>query len=374
MSLLGISIRQAGCRLLAVDRSGQVTAAAQQQFGRGPPARIGANDLIVAVRDGLRDIAQQTRRDPIEALAVTSSGESVVALSSEGEALSYAFLATNSEHAQRAQRISSQLGEEALYLLTGRLARQAAAIEHICWLRDERRPAYWRTWRFVPPAAFVTNALGGTATVDLSLASGTSLLDLNQRQWSSRLLDQLGIARTKLPDIREAGTAIGTLSAGLERDLGLHGVRIVQGAHEMACAALGAGVYRSGMCLYHLGASLDAVPAFGAIPITSLMYARDLPTYPHVRPGLFLSQVHSWLGGRALQWFVDRLASSDQRLAKRSGANFYARLLGEMPSEPSNVVAVPTATRGRPCLWSASASGRCGAILSGQSSKQSPCR
>jgi len=345
MSLLGIDVGTGAARALVISVGGRPLAEASREYA--PGAASGAYELDservwAAIREMVAEVAARTKQDPIHALSVASMGEVVVPLSSEGRILSQSILSADQRGSQCARAVEQKLGRERLYEITGSLPGSSGSLSKLCWLRDNKPALFQGAWRFVLWSGLVSYLLGGASTCDYSLASRTLLFDLAQKRWSTEVLHASGLLPLKLPDLAPAGTAVGTISASLARELGLPtNVRIILGGYDLACSALGLGVIESGTAMYLLGTTAFMVPTFDAIPLTSLMLGQGLDMACHVSPGALVSVLYNQSGGAMLRWFVDTLVPLERREVQRRGLSIYTELLAEMPEEPTDLVALP---------------------------------
>ncbi|MEN6480379.1 MAG: FGGY-family carbohydrate kinase, partial [Anaerolineales bacterium] len=208
--------------------------------------------------------------------------------------------------------------------------------------RDHAPGVYRETARFCTLGGFIAYQLGVSSSTDRTQASATCLLDVNEADWSSEVLRAAGLALSKLPEVRPAGTLLGPLASAVCRDLGLTGRPIaVLGADDLACTSLGAGVVRPGQALYYLGSRFHLVPLYEATPIRRMLYLRGLETWQHLPVGLLTSPVHYDVGGNALSWFLDVLSPLERREAVRMGQNPYDVLLAQMSAAPAKPLIVP---------------------------------
>lgn len=124
--------------------------------------------------------------------------------------------------------------------------KQAAsnALEHVRW------------WANVTD--YITMRLIGSSTPisDYSIASRTMLLDHNQREWNDNALAYWGIAKETLPRLVQAGSVVGSLKKAVADELGLSpSTKIVLGAHDHMCTALGCGLTDPSAILNSSGSS-----------------------------------------------------------------------------------------------------------------------
>src|SRR5690606_16883124 len=166
-------------------------------------------------------------------------------------------------------------------------------------------PELWRRVRFwIDLKAHLLLDLTGRLATELSSASGSGLLSLATRSWSTTALDVCGVAADQLPEILPT-TAQLRLRPEVAREVGLpEGTPIVVGAGDGPLGNLGTGAMRPGEVGLSLGTS-------GA--------ARMIVRAPYVdeRGALFcyaLTDTH-WAvggavsnGGNVARWIADAVA------------------------------------------------------------------
>lgn len=346
MSLMGIEIGATGCKAAVYTLEGvpraQAARAYEPKLRRDGMRELDSRDVWAAVRDVIARAAAQSAADPVQALSVASLAEAVAAISPDGLPLSQCLLGCDRSAQPYLQAVRDKLGDQRLFDLTGQVAGPACVLNTMGYIRDKLPELYASAWRLLPWSSLACALLGGRVLCDYSLANRSLLFDMRQRRWGRPVLEVLGINEAKLPELVPGGTPAGTLSPALARELGLSPkVRLIVGGHSPCCTALGAGVVRPELALYELGSSLRMAVTFAALPLTSMLLARGLSLGYHVLPELYLSLVYTAAGGSLLKWFRDQLAAAEAREAQRRGASLYDELLGEMPEEPTRLIALP---------------------------------
>lgn len=97
------------------------------------------------------------------------------------------------------------------------------------WLREAR------TMLLMPD--LLHYFLCGSKAAEYTIASTTQLMDARTRQWSDELCHALGLNRSLLPDIVEAGTVLGTLTEESQRECSVGPVPVITPAsHDTGSA------------------------------------------------------------------------------------------------------------------------------------------
>ncbi|MBP1154768.1 MULTISPECIES: FGGY family carbohydrate kinase [unclassified Paenibacillus] len=90
--------------------------------------------------------------------------------------------------------------------------------------------------------------------MDLADASGTLLLDVAERRWSTDVLHRLDLPEEWLPPLYESNVVAGHVQPDAAEANGLAaGTPVVAGGGDEACSAVGVGVVKSGIVPVALG-------------------------------------------------------------------------------------------------------------------------
>jgi xylulokinase len=136
------------------------------------------------------------------------------------------------------------------------------------------------------------------------------------------------------------GKILGTVPARVAAELGLKSpVVCVVGAHDQCCNALGAGVIQSGRAVCGIGTVECVAPVYGSIPDKARMLDFGLNIEHHAIPGHYTSFIYNQAGS-LVKWYRSTFARADLANAP-AGTNVFALLDGEMPAEPTRLLALP---------------------------------
>ena len=271
-------------RVLAVDVG--TSSARAQVFGEtGAPDGELAQERYSGERDPSR-LVEMTRRaigtalgrQAVDAAGLSCFGHSLVALDRRREPLTPILDWRDTRSAPQARELGRRLGREELHQRTGCYPHPSFWPAKLAWLAETEPETFRTARRFVSFGELVGH---GPATISLSMASSTGLLDLHARAWDQELLDLLDVDEERLPRIADEGAVI-----------------------DGVCSNLGAG------CVGPTRAAL-MVGTSGAL---RLLREHD---EPRPRPGLFL-YLHSdgrvaeggalSDGGNLHRWLDDTLA------------------------------------------------------------------
>jgi len=345
MSFLGIDIGTSGCKASVFSETGEALAFAYDEYDMVKPRpgwlELDPAEVWTRVKRTIARAVKGAPQNPVTALAVSSMGESMVAVSRDRRILGTSLLLIDRRGEEYLPLLSSRIGAEALYRINGNVLGIQFSLPKLMWIRDHTPEVYSGAWKFLLWSGFVSFMLGADPVVDYSLANRTLLFDVDAGGWSAEIAGAAGIDLGKLPDPVPAGARIGTVSGPIADELGLgRGTAIVAGCHDQCANAVGCGVTEDGLGMSGMGTYLTIVPVFSGRKPPERMMRLGLNTEHHAAPGRFVSFIYNQ-GGLLLKWYRDTFARAERDAAVREGRDIYAELIREIPPGPSSVVVLP---------------------------------
>ncbi|WP_298769373.1 xylulokinase [uncultured Shewanella sp.] len=125
----------------------------------------------------------------------------------------------------------------------------------LLWLQHHEPDIFHQVNKVLLPKDFIRLKLSGEYATDLSDASGTGWLDVEQRSWCEPLLQVTGMALEQMPKVYEGNEISGYLRASLAKRWKMPCVPIAAGGGDNAAGALGMGVYHPRQAMLSLGTS-----------------------------------------------------------------------------------------------------------------------
>jgi gluconokinase len=303
--VLGVDIGTTGCKTIATDRVGNILSSGNSHYGVSSP-RPGwaeqdpkevAAGVIAAVRECMSCITGQ----PL-ALCFAGALHSLFVVDSHGEPLLPALTWTDTRSQQEVTRLKQSPGLRALYSRTGCPLHPMYPLAKIEWLRDQVPDALERAAYFVSVKDYCLYHLTGEWLSDISVASGSGLLNVHTMTWDQEALALAGIDVARLPPLASPITRLGRLKPDRAQEMGVDSnTPVIIGASDAALSNVGAGAVEPGVLVLMVGSS-------GAI--------RTLATSPQFdecqRTWCYVLDSSHWIvggainsGGLALQWLAD---------------------------------------------------------------------
>jgi xylulokinase len=226
-----------------------------------------------------------------------------------------------------ARQLSESPGSDAFIGWTCNPPLTNFTLTKLLWVR-EHEPENWRRFRhLLLPKDYIRLRLTGERAIDVADASGTLLLDVAHRRWSSEVLEQSGIDGATLPALYESGQVCGRVSAGGADATGLRaGTPVVAGAGDQAAGAVGMGVVQPGTVSATIGTS---GVVFAATDRPAMDPKGRVHTFCHAIPGRWHVMGVTQAAGLSLRWFAEQFAPTEDRTAA------YERLTKEAEGVPA---------------------------------------
>jgi xylulokinase len=229
----------------------------------------------------------------ISGIGLSGQMHGLVTLNASDAVIRPAILWNDQRTQAECEEIEALVGLDRLIELTGNRALTGFTAPKLLWLRKHEPDAYARIAHVLLPKDYVRLRLTGERAIDVADASGTLLLDVARRRWSTEVVSALELDPAWLPQVLESPFVSGETSDG---------VPVAAGAGDQAAGALGVGVDRPGPLSVVLGTSgvvFAALPEYAADPQARVhAFCHAVPATWH-QMGVMLSAAGSlaWLRG-----------------------------------------------------------------------------
>jgi xylulokinase len=336
--VLAIDIGTQSTRAALLDSEGRIHDIASAPIGLYAPrpgwAEQDPEQWWLTTVANITAIMERNPGAEIGAVGVGAQMHSLVPVGANGEALTTrCAIWSDKRCTDQVRTLLCRPDAEALCALAGNRPLPAWAGFKIAWLRANMPDVYDNTATFLVAKDFVNLRLAGERATDPTEASGSFLCDAGSGQWSTELLEALGVHRAKLPDIADSSSVIGSVTSEVAACTGLRaGTPVVAGSGDMMCQLLGAGITSNGQVALVTGtASIVAVASAGASRDSRLMNLRSAS-------GGWVQFGIGDAAGQAFRWFAEELGDGEFAEltalaagvpAGSDGLLFFPYLLGE---------------------------------------------
>lgn len=309
-AVMGIDVGTGGTRVLIVDTRGRILASATEDHAPFASPSIGWAEqhpddwwraAQLAIRKAMRNSG--LRADQVSCVGFSGQMHGAVMLDGEGKVVRPALIWCDVRTQKQCDDLTNQLGRARLIELTANPALANFTLTKFLWTRDNEPEIWRRVRRVMLPKDYVRFKLTGRAATDVADASGTLMLDVNHRAWSTEILAAAGIDPSILPELFESPAVCGRINpAGAEASGLAEGTPVVAGAGDQAAGAVGMGIVTPGAVSATIGTS-GVVFASTDRPVTDAQ--GRLHTFCHAIPNRWHVMGVTQAAGLSLRWLRD---------------------------------------------------------------------
>jgi xylulokinase len=304
-NILVFDLGLTNCKCLVFSTSGEILASASQDYSTVYPQEGWAEQdpqewwwIFCSLSREIWNLHPHLERS-VEAISVTAHMHALVCLDQVGNPLCNAIILGDRRSTKQAQAITSEVGLDTIYRVTGARMDSSMPAAKICWLKENSPNTFLKTTLFTGAKDYLRGRMTGDRLTDPVDACAMSMYDLQNRNWSKQLCSVVGVDPVCLPEIVQPTSIAGILSHLAAQELGLQqGIPVATGSGDDV-EVIGNGLLRAGDCLEHLGTT-------GSILAVSDTFLEDpqksLEIYPHIDPSLWVIGGSITAAGAAISW------------------------------------------------------------------------
>ncbi|MBC1371398.1 xylulokinase [Listeria booriae] len=303
--VLGIDLGTSSLKGILMNKAGQVIAEASAEYDIDSPAPGFSEQhpeyWVVACEEVLTRLSIEVADFGAELEVISFSGQmhSLVTLGDEDTLAYPAILWNDVRTTTQCQEIMDTFGETIIEI-TKNIVLEGFTLPKILWLQQNKPEVWAKVRKIMLPKDYLAFILTGNMHCEYSDAAGTSLFDIEKREWSAAICEKFAIDMSILPPVVSSVEQVGVVNASYAKRFGLQReVKVFAGGADNACAALGAGVVNEDYALVSLGTS----GVFSSFEAEISNYKGKLHFFNHVIPNTNYSMGVTLAAGNSLNWF-----------------------------------------------------------------------
>ncbi len=234
----------------------------------------------------------------IDALAIDTQCETLILTDEKGTPVRPAIVWLDNRATREAEIIEAHFGRKRVYEVTGQ--PEITATWPACkllWVKHNEPDIWAKTKRVFLLEDYILYKMTGKFVTEKTLQSSTVYFDIRQGGWWQEMLDFIGVKTEQLPALYDSGVYLGDYQ----------GIKVVSGAMDQVCGAIGAGVIKPGIVSEMTGTTMvifvpsEGIPAYDPASIVPCHYNFD---------GKYCLLSWSPTAGMALKWFRNALCEN----------------------------------------------------------------
>ncbi|MHA1712604.1 MAG: FGGY-family carbohydrate kinase [Candidatus Ranarchaeia archaeon] len=360
---VGTDIGTLGTKTLVVDAEGKVLGSAYREYDILTPKPLWAEqwpspwvDAAYATIKKALHTAKVSGKD-IQGLCVSGLyGGSGIPCDKQMKPIRPCLIWMDRRAVDESKWVKENIGEETIFSITGNTIDTYYGFTKILWIKN-KEPKNWSRIRWlVTPNAYVIYHLTGEMSIDYSSAGNLGgLYDIHRKNWSAKLMDEMGIPAEFFPDtIVESSAIVGEITSEASKKTGLpSGLPVCAGGIDAPVSAFSVGVTSEGQHAAMIGTSMcwNTIQSFKNKKLTP-----KLISYPHVvdpRNRIYTFGGAATAGG-IVHWFRENIARLELHQQKDTGRNAYQILDKEanaVPPGSNGLIVLPYFMGERTPIW-----------------------
>jgi xylulokinase len=312
------------------------------------------HEWVEAVCMATHDLLDKTQIDPGEIAVISLSGhmQGATLVDRAGTPLRSSILWADQRATPQAEAMTSAIGRDEIYRLTGSRVSPGYTAAKVMWVRDHQPEVFKQIYKVLQCKDYIALFLTGVFATDYSDASLTQLLDIERRTWAVDMMAALGLDPGLMPDLFPASAVIGGVTAAASEATGLRqGTPVVIGGGDGSCATVGACSIKQGDIYNYIGSS-------SWIAVTTDRPVFDIEqrtfNFMHLDPDLYVAVGSMQAAGGAYSWLEERLRAPGQAEPDYDALD---RAAGACPPGGNGLLFLPYLLGERSPYWNPAARG-----------------
>lgn len=341
MVIGGLDVGTTGCKIALYNENCKLLDTYYNEYfalHKNGQHEIDFND----VKNGVLSILKKAVGEyKIDALGVTSFGETFAMLDDEDNILTPSMLYTDPRGLAECEYLCENLGEDNLTLLTGVKPHPMYSISKILWHKNNNSEAFKKCKNILLGEDFIIYTLTGNAQIDYSLAARTGAFDIEKKCWIKDVFNTAGVDIALMSNPVPTGTVAGKITDKIKNILGIdYDITVVNGCHDQVAGMIGSGVFETYQAMDGTG-TVECIPVILKEKPTDIkFYEGGYSVVPYLGD-LYACYALSFTGGATLKWFRDNFAELEFKTAEKENKNVYAELDKAVSDKPTGILVLP---------------------------------
>lgn len=316
---MGIDIGTSGVKTIIIDSLGNIISkgSCEMSFESPHPAWADQDpdDWWNAVCVSIKSAVKNIDRSKIKGIGLSGQMLGATFLDKDLNVIRPCIIWCDQRSDTERDYIERKFGLDELYNMTANYPLTGYMAPKILWMRQNEPENYEKISKALLPKDFIRLKLTGELATDVSDAGGTYLFDVGNRKWSNKILDELDIPRSFMPDVYESPDITGYLLESVANDLGLPGkIPVVGGAGDQPAGGIGNGIVEEGIVSVTIGTSGVVFACTNSVKVDTK--CRGVHSFCHADYDKWSIFGCTLAAGGSLKWMRDKLCQTECGLAE----------------------------------------------------------
>lgn len=343
MSIIGIDVGTSGCKVCSFNTKGNILSSANRKYterrGNGIREinpRIVGKSILEAFEEAVLSCSE-----PVQAIAVTCLGESLVCLDENDAVLNASMVTGDNRGQEGVDRLCETLGADYIFSITGLMPSQLYSLPKLIWMRDNT-DILKKTNKLFFYEDYVGYLLTGERKVSYSSAARSMALDIHNLKWSEELLATAGLKPEHFSEPVPSGTIVGYVKEEIAKKFHMNPkVPVITGGHDQACAALGSGFLDTSIAEDCMGTCECLAIMLPEKYDEKVLKDLDMPCMIYPMLNSFFTTLEITTCGALMNWAKDTLFKGTKRKCEEKGIDFFQYMDEQVTEKYTNILILP---------------------------------
>lgn len=343
MSIIGIDIGTSGCKVCSFNSKGKLLSSSSRKY---PEKQINGTREIKPdqVRDNVLDAFEETILkcpEPVQAIAVTCLGESLVCLDSDDHVLYPSMVTGDNRGQEGVDRLCESLGADYIFSITGLMPSQLYSLPKMIWMKDHTT-VFQNTHKIFFYEDYIGYLLTGERKISYSSAARSMALDIHNLKWNEQLLSFANLTPKHFSEPVPSGTIIGYVKKELASRFHLtENVPVVAGGHDQACAAIGSGFINASIGEDCIGTCECLALMLPSEYDANTLKMLDMPCMIYPVGNAFFTTLEITTCGVLMNWARDNLFKGSRQICEAQKKDFFQYMDERIAGRKTEVLILP---------------------------------
>ncbi|MEW7009781.1 xylulokinase [Lentilitoribacter sp. EG35] len=249
----------------------------------------------------LKALTDQIDSSLIDGIAISNQRETIGFFDKNLEPLHPAIVWLDSRSISEVEELTEKIGTDQLHKISGKPKDIIPSHSRILWFVKNHPAKIQNLYKVLNVSSYLGMKLTGECFVSWPSADPSGVFDIKQMDWSSEILDVIGLDKSRFAEPVAPASPIGEINEEAALQTGLKaGTKLYAGAGDGQCAGLGVNAARKGRVYLNLGTAVVTGVWSQTPNISNSWRTMTSPT----SDGYFLEGVMR-AGTYFMDWFVE---------------------------------------------------------------------
>lgn len=266
------------------------------------------SDWIDALRRGMQKLSEEYGTGDIAAVSFSGHMSGVVPLDASGGVLHPCIMLSDSRSETEAESLRACAGD-LVRKHSGNPIINAFSLPKLVWLKTHRAEMWGQTAVWLSPKDYVRYCLTGHVATEYTDAYNSLCLENSRLEWCGDILYATGLEKSKFPEVLSPFSPAGSVTHAASVKFGIReGTPVYAGGADMACGAVGMGLYTEGDSALTLG---TCATFLAPVPAVKDDCFGQVTFHLHASPGKIYALGSHFNGGLAVNWLTQILSETE---------------------------------------------------------------